>query len=143
MQGILREGQQVDYHHEGPVMVVSDRKMLKNILINLVSNSVKFSEKDGRVDVSSQVHDGYAVISVSDQGIGISDEDQLHLFSTFFRGKNALNIQGTGLGLHIVKRYADMLQGTLHLHSVLNQGTIVTLTFPINHDSNDKDDFSY
>jgi signal transduction histidine kinase len=64
--------------------------------------------------------------------MGISKEDQAHLFSSFFRGANAANIQGTGLGLHIVMRYLDLLKGTVHLQSELNKGTIVTFTIPIN-----------
>lgn len=139
MKGLLKEGQHIDYVHEGPDLVVSDKKLLKNILINLVSNAIKFSDTGGTIKVNSRVKDGEAAISVTDEGIGISIEDQKHLFSTFFRGKNALNIQGTGLGLHIVKRYADMLQGKLHLQSKLAKGTTITLTFPINNDSNGED----
>jgi signal transduction histidine kinase len=76
---------------------------------------------------------------VRDEGIGISEEDQSHLFSSFFRGKNALNIQGTGLGLHIVKRYADLLGGTINLQSKLGEGTTITLQIPINTHDNGKD----
>ncbi|WP_240040687.1 MULTISPECIES: sensor histidine kinase [Chitinophagaceae] len=141
MKGLLKEGQHIEYHHDGPNDVESDRKLLKNILINLISNALKFSDANATVMVRSNVAAGEARISVTDRGIGISEEDQKHLFTTFFRGKNALNIQGTGLGLHIVKRYADMLQGTLHLQSILNQGTTITLTFPINHNADGKDYF--
>ncbi len=70
------------------------------------------------------------VVSVKDQGIGISEEDQQHLFSSFYRGKNAINIQGTGLGLHIVKGYIELLQGTINLHSVLDEGTTITIDLP-------------
>lgn len=132
MKGLLKESQCFEYHHKGAELVVSDKKLLKNILINLISNAIKFSGPKACITVRSGVQGAEATVSVTDQGIGISEEDQKHLFTTFFRGKNALNIQGTGLGLHIVKRYADMLQGTLHLHSKLNAGTTITLTFPIN-----------
>jgi signal transduction histidine kinase len=64
--------------------------------------------------------------------MGISEEDQEHLFSSFFRGKNVINIQGTGLGLHIVKRYVDLLRGTIKLESELDRGTKLTFTIPIN-----------
>jgi signal transduction histidine kinase len=74
-----------------------------------------------------------AVISVRDEGIGISKEDQEHLFSSFFRGKNALNIQGTGLGLHIVKRYVDLLGGEVNLKSEIGMGTIITFTIPVKY----------
>lgn len=143
MKGLLKEGQHITYQHEGPDLVESDKKLLKNILINLISNAIKFSEPGADVEVRSLVSGSVATISVADKGIGISDEDQKHLFTTFFRGKNALNIQGTGLGLHIVKRYADMLQGKLHLQSILNQGTTITLTFPINPNADGKNNSGY
>ena len=74
-------------------------------------------------------------IKVRDEGIGIGVEDQQHLFTSFFRAGNALNIQGTGLGLHIVKRYTDLLGGSLDLNSVLDEGTTVTISIPSNYKS--------
>ncbi|HET7896911.1 MAG TPA: ATP-binding protein, partial [Flavisolibacter sp.] len=67
----------------------------------------------------------------SDEGIGIGETDQEHLFQTFFRGRNAQNIQGTGLGLNIVKRYVDLLNGTLSLQSELDKGTTVSVAIPV------------
>jgi signal transduction histidine kinase len=69
-------------------------------------------------------------ISVKDQGLGIPAEDQPHLFSTFFRAKNVSNIQGTGLGLPIVKRYVNLLGGDIHLNSELEKGTEVVIHLP-------------
>jgi signal transduction histidine kinase len=83
------------------------------------------------VEVGSTVTDNTATIEVKDKGIGIPEEDQEHLFSSFFRGKNALNIQGTGLGLHIVKRYTELIGGSIHLKSVLEEGTTITVTIPV------------
>jgi signal transduction histidine kinase len=74
-----------------------------------------------------------AVLSVRDEGIGISEEDRVHLFSSFFRGKNAVNIQGTGLGLHIVKRYLDLLKGEVFLESELGKGTTIRFVIPVKH----------
>ena len=85
------------------------------------------------IHVRSQVKEETVLIEVRDEGIGISEEDQQHLFSSFFRGKNAVNIQGTGLGLHIVKRYLDLLQGEVALKSQLGQGTTITFTIPVKH----------
>jgi PAS domain S-box-containing protein len=142
MKGLLKQGQHIVYSHKGPEEIVSDRNMMKNILINLISNAAKFSEEDSTITIHTQLADGKAFLSVTDQGIGISEEDQQHLFSSFFRGKNALNIQGTGLGLHIVKRYADLLGGTLSLKSRLDEGTTITLTIPVNSNDNGENDFS-
>lgn len=143
VRGMVRKGQEIKYEHYGADTVYSDRKLLKNILINLISNALKFSPEDAAVEVISDVKDDVAVISVTDRGIGISEEDQAHLFSSFFRGKNALNIQGTGLGLHIVKRYTELIGGTINLNSKLGEGTTVTVTIPIKENAHGEDNFSY
>jgi signal transduction histidine kinase len=133
MKGLVKENQQIIYTQSGKEMIVSDKKMVRNVLINLISNAAKFSDKDSSIRLNTSVKKDEAVISVQDEGIGISAEDQEHLFSSFFRGKNALNIQGTGLGLHIVKRYIDLLGGRVDLESELDKGTKVTLSIPIKH----------
>jgi PAS domain S-box-containing protein len=132
IRGLVKEGQEIKYSHEGATIVNSDKNLVRNIVVNLVSNGVKFSAPGDPVLVHTSVHDGRAEVTVQDQGIGISDEDQEHLFTSFFRGKNAANIPGTGLGLHIVKRYADLLGGTLYLQSNLGEGTTITVQFPTN-----------
>lgn len=138
VRGMVKKGQEIRYEHGGENLAYSDKKLLKNILINLLSNALKFSEENGSVDVKSTTADGHATISVKDSGIGISEEDQEHLFSSFFRGKNALNIQGTGLGLHIVKRYTDLIGGSINLQSTLGKGTTITVTVPINDNQHDE-----
>lgn len=133
MKGILKADQHILFSHEGETSVYTDKKLLKNITINLLSNAIKFSDEGAVIDLKSKVVDGkIAEIIVMDKGVGISEEDQDHLFTSFFRGKNVTNIQGTGLGLHIVKRYIDLLNGTVHLQSELNRGTTVTFVIPIN-----------
>jgi signal transduction histidine kinase len=114
-------------------MVDTDKKLVRNVLINLVSNAVKFSPDESNIRVDSHVEKRMSTISVQDEGIGISAEDQEHLFISFFRGKNALNIQGTGLGLHIVKRYIDLLEGKVEIHSELGKGTTIQFSIPIKH----------
>jgi PAS domain S-box-containing protein len=143
MRGILKEGQQMDYAHEGATEIESDKKLLKNILINLIGNAIKFSPENGHIKVRSEVANGRAAFSVSDEGIGISKEDQQHLFTSFFRGHNAMNIQGTGLGLHIVKRYTDLLDGSIHLESELGEGTTITIKIPVTKSENEKENPGY
>jgi len=133
MKGLAKKSQYIEYQHCGPEVIESDKKLIKNILINLISNAIKFSDEGKTIHVKSVVKEKLAKISVRDEGIGISKEDQAHLFSSFFRGKNALNIQGTGLGLHIVKRYLDLLGGKVNLKSELGSGTIITFTIPVNY----------
>ena len=133
MKGLVKKEQQIIYRYSGNEIVESDNKLIKNILINLVSNAIKFSDESTAIYVDSNVSENEARISVKDEGIGISDEDRDHLFTSFFRGKNAMNIQGTGLGLHIVKRYLDLLDGDVDLKSELGKGTTITFTIPVKH----------
>jgi signal transduction histidine kinase len=133
IRGLILNEQQILYNHCGNRLIFSDKKLVKNVLINLMSNAIKFSGEGKKITVKCEVIDGEAIISVADEGIGISKEDKEHLFTSFFRGKNATNIQGTGLGLHIVKRYLDLLGGTAHLESELGKGTTITFTIPVKH----------
>ncbi|RYY48012.1 MAG: PAS domain-containing sensor histidine kinase [Chitinophagaceae bacterium] len=130
MKGLLKAGQHIGYAYSGPNEITCDRKLLKNILINLLTNAIKFSDEGKEIRVSIQADASKADITVADQGIGISAEDQAHMFTSFFRGSNAINIAGTGLGLHIVKRYADLMEGSVHLQSELNKGTSITVRIP-------------
>ncbi len=111
---------------------ITDKKLLRNILINLISNAIKFSEEGKNITIDAKTANNRIVMAVSDEGIGIGKDDQEHLFTSFFRASNAVNIQGTGLGLHIVKRYIDLLGGELKLESELNKGTTITFSIPIN-----------
>jgi signal transduction histidine kinase len=130
MNGLVKKEQQIFYKHKGESLVISDKKLIKNILINLISNAIKFSDESSGIHVNSCIEDSVFRISVKDEGLGIAEEDREHLFSSFFRGKNVLNIQGTGLGLHIVKRYVDLLNGLVDLESELGTGTTITITLP-------------
>ena len=143
MKGLAKKDQQILYNHTGPDEVESDKKLIKNILINLISNAIKFSAEGAAIRITSVVQDGVVRIHVQDEGIGISVEDQAHLFSSFFRGKNALNIQGTGLGLHIVKRYAELIGGEISLASDLGKGTTISISLPVNRLRNEKDNPCY
>lgn len=132
MRGLLKNNQQVIIEHSGETKIHSDKKLLKNIIINLLSNAIKFSDEGALIELKSKVNGSEATIQIADNGLGISKEDQEHLFTSFFRGKNVTNIQGTGMGLHIVKRYIDLLNGTVTLQSQLNKGTTITFTIPVN-----------
>jgi PAS domain S-box-containing protein len=129
IKGIARVGQHIAYVHKGETEVELDASMLKNIIINLLSNAIKFTQENGQINVKTRVDANCIRISVSDSGIGISDEDQHHLFERFFRGKNVTNIQGTGLGLHIVGKYVELMDGQIECVSNLEQGTTFNVVF--------------
>jgi len=136
LTNFLKKGQTVNYTHQGNKEFVSDKQFLKNIMINLVSNSSKFSSENKSIDINTIVTNSELKITVKDNGIGIHVDEQKNLFERFFRAKNALNIQGTGLGLSIVAKYIEVLKGTITFESELNKGTIFYITLPLQDEDN-------
>jgi PAS domain S-box-containing protein len=130
MENFYKKGQQVTYNHAGEYAVHIDKQLFKNIMINLVSNASKFSPENAIIGIECTVTNEYLRISVKDTGIGISEEDQQHVSARFFRAKNAVNIEGTGLGLHIVTKYLALMQGNIDIKSKLNEGSVFTFTIP-------------
>jgi len=100
-------------------------------LVNLITNAIKFSPEDGIINMRADVADGHGIIVVSDNGIGIPKADLEQIFSSFYRAANATNIQGTGLGLHIVKRFTELMGGSVNIDSELDRGTTVTINIPV------------
>lgn len=131
MQGIAKEGQQIVYDHKGNETVHLDPVLLRNIIINLLSNAIKFSPERSTILFTSTVSSSEITLSVKDSGIGITTEDQEHLFERFFRGVNVTNIQGTGLGLHIVGKYIELMNGRIDFKSELEKGTEFIIRFTI------------
>jgi PAS domain S-box-containing protein len=129
-----KNGQEIVYKHTGEEQICSDPVLLKSILNNLVSNAIKYSGEDNQILVSSTVNSEIK-LSVKDFGIGMSTDDQTHLFERFFRASNTGDIQGTGLGLHIMKHYIDMLHGSINVQSELGHGSEFEVTF---HNDNPK-----
>ena len=129
MTVIFKPGQIIDYSHHGKTLVTLDENLFKNVLINLLSNAAKFSDENKPIYINVTVDEKTMFFQIRDEGIGISKKDQEHLFEIFFRGNNALNIPGTGLGLHIVAKYIEMMNGKIELKSELGLGTEINLTF--------------
>lgn len=128
----LKIQQQLIYEHKGINEVATlDKEHLRHVLSNLISNAVKYSSEGKKIWLNSATKNGHITFSVKDEGIGIPAEAQPHLFQTFFRAENAADYQGTGMGLHIVKRFLDVMGGSIRFSSKLNQGTIFTIRFPV------------
>ena len=100
-----------------------DPKLIRHILMNLLSNAIKYSPENTTINFDINEDEHSVVLSVSDQGIGIPGEEQKNLFKRFFRAKNAHNIEGTGLGLNIVKQYVELMEGHINFTSEANKGT--------------------
>ncbi len=130
MRLMTLEKQKLELNYLGDKMGFMDKKLLKNILHNLISNAIKFSPENGLIEVVVESLKYSIKISVKDNGIGISKQDQKHLFEQFFRGQNATHIQGTGLGLNIVAKYLEQMKGSISFESKENKGTTFTVIIP-------------
>ncbi|MCW5907497.1 MAG: PAS domain-containing protein [Chitinophagales bacterium] len=133
MKGILKQGQTLQHIHSGEDEIYQDKKILRNVLMNLLSNAVKYSPEGKAIHLHTEIDKNNVAIKVKDNGIGIPIEEQKHLFSKFFRAKNAADIQGTGLGLNIVQRYVELLDGKINFESVPGEGTVFIVEFPKNN----------
>jgi two-component system sensor kinase FixL len=132
LQMVAKQNQSILYQHTGTGSIVNlDQNLLKNCVINLITNAIKYSGEDTFIEFLTEIDNKHCIITIKDNGIGIPDADQKHLFEAFFRAHNTGNIQGTGLGLNIVARYASLMNGQIKFKSNINQGTIFTITFPI------------
>lgn len=131
MEGLLKKGQHILYHHSGEAMLETDAALLKQMLINLVSNAAKFSPTDTKISIRTKRTSRDFLLAVKDEGIGISKEDQRHLMERFFRSASVDHIQGTGLGLHIVSRYAELLGGKIHFRSSPGKGSTFMVSIPV------------
>ena len=115
-----------------PELIVNmDEKLLRQILTNLLTNAIKYSAPNSKVDLQIRLDVNMIAISITDNGIGIPEDDLEHLFSAFHRGKNVGILPGTGLGLSIVKNCVDILQGSISVKSEVNVGTEFSVTLPM------------
>lgn len=128
LEGIMKPGQAIRLNFAGPDQVVLDKNIVRNIVVNLLTNAIKFSSRE--ISVDSIVSDSGITITVIDKGIGIPKDEQKNLFDLFFRAKNATMIQGTGLGLHIVKRYLSLVGGEIKFESELGEGSKFKVEIP-------------
>jgi two-component system, LuxR family, sensor kinase FixL len=130
MQLISKQNQTIIYQHTGATsQVYLDPHLLKNAVINLISNAIKYSGENTFIEFNTEVDENEICITVKDNGIGIPLGEQKNLFEPFFRAHNTGNIPGTGLGLNIVKRYIELMGGRAMCYSKQHQGTSFTLKF--------------
>lgn len=126
----LKQGQEIVCHKGEDILLNTDPRLLKNLLYNLVSNASKYSDEGEKIELFCKIDPESVRIDVMDHGIGIPKSEQKNLFERFFRAANATNIQGTGLGLHIVKKYLDLLGGTIAFESTEGEGSTFKIMLP-------------
>jgi signal transduction histidine kinase len=129
---IKKVKQKIHFTHEGiECTVMTDKFLLKNILTNLLSNAIEYSPHDAEIQLSAELKKETLKIRVTDQGIGIPENEQHQIFKRFYRGQNANNVEGTGLGLNIAKKYIRLLKGSIEFTSQLNKGTTFIAIIPV------------
>jgi PAS domain S-box-containing protein len=130
MRPITKQNQNIVYQHTGNKDAVNlDPNLLKSAIINLISNSIKYSGENTFIEFNTELSDNKCIIEVKDDGIGIPIEEQKYLLEPFFRANNTGKIPGTGLGLNIVKRYVTLMNGDISWISKQDEGTTFKLTF--------------
>lgn len=131
LEVITKKDQQIIFNYSGEENVYADKQALTNIYNNLLSNAIKYSGENTKIEFSVTVEDEILTTSIKDEGIGILKEDQNKVFERFFRTKDALETQGTGLGLNIVKKYVEVSNGVIGFESRYRRGTTFKVRLPI------------
>lgn len=131
----LKAGQIIDYPKDiNDVELYQDRHVLELILSNLMNNAIKYSKEDTKIELDIYEKQGYLHFKIKDQGMGIPQKDQSHIFERYFRAENALLNQGTGIGLNIIKVHLENLGGDIYFESQENKGSIFFVKLPIKHE---------
>jgi signal transduction histidine kinase len=131
LHGLLKKGQRIKHSAKRGMTINSDPRVLKNIIFNLISNAIKYSPEGKNIICNVIIREQVGMIEVIDQGIGIPKSEQKFMFERFFRASNVENIQGTGLGLNIVKRYVQLLDGHIKFESEEGVGTSFKVYLPV------------
>jgi len=131
MEAIRKNGQSLTVKYLAQAtQIVQDTNILRIILRNLLSNSIKYSDIGQPIELKIELKGDEFVLTITDNGIGIPDDEQPYIFTRFYRSSNASNIQGTGLGLAIVERYVQVLGGKITFRSKEGEGSIFEINLP-------------
>jgi|GEM_PF-2727321 len=132
LRPLLKQGQRFRRGRGNPsFQVTTDPSLLRHCLCNLLSNAIKYSAEGTVIYIHTGKHNNRWTVRITDHGIGIPAAEQRHLFQPFFRASNTRDIEGTGLGLHIVQRYVQLMGGHLTYRSQEGKATYFTIDFPV------------
>lgn len=126
----------IDFENEACVML-ADPNLLRQMISNLVDNAIKFTPEGGEIRLSMALQGEECVLRLQDNGIGIPESDQPYIFHTFYRGSNAVNVPGMGLGMVLIKQAVEAHNGQITFESVPNERTIFTVRLPVTQRSED------
>jgi signal transduction histidine kinase len=131
MEVVKKDRQIIKYTHKSHKTIMPlDHHLFGSIITNLISNALKYSKIGDNIQITSEIKNNTLTILVIDPGIGIPANEHKHIFGRFYRASNATNFEGTGLGLHIVQKYVNLLKGTITFESEENKGTKFVVILP-------------
>ncbi len=134
---LLKTGQKINTSKNSDAYVLyQDEKILELVLTNIINNAIKYSPQDTIIDLEFYKEKKAIVFKVTDKGIGIPQKDQKFIFNRYFRAENALNNQGTGIGLNIVKSHLENLGGSIIFRSKENEGSMFKFILPMYYEKN-------
>ena len=127
----LKSGQEINYPQNiENIKFKQDEKILELVLSNLLGNAIKYSPENTNIDFNIKLEEEKIIFEIQDEGIGIPEKDQKHIFERYFRAENALLNQGTGIGLNIAKVHLENLGGTIQFNSKEDKGTTFIVELP-------------
>ena len=113
------------------ICYAGDEELLQQVWINLIENAIKFSDEGGSLSISLAQTEHHVEVEIADNGIGMDEETKQRIFERFYQGNASHSIEGSGLGLSIVKRILDLINGEIQVKSSLNRGTVFLVKLPI------------
>lgn len=125
-----KPNQKININYKENIVFISNEYYLRNVLINIIGNALKFSGSDGVIDITLSKVANEIIIKVQDDGIGIPEHEQKNIWERFYRGNNTTQTDGTGLGLYIAKKNTEILKGSISFESTVNKGTIFIIKLP-------------
>lgn len=130
----LAENKEIDLDISSPeekILIIADPQKLESIFFNLLSNAIKFTPKYGQIMIHFNMDENYITIIIKDTGIGIPENELENIFTRFYRSKNNNHLQGTGIGVALVKKYIELHQGNIEVKSIENVGSEFILQLPV------------
>ncbi|GGW29433.1 PAS domain-containing sensor histidine kinase [Arenibacter certesii] len=127
----LKDGQKINYPENiDEVEIIQDERILSLVLTNLLHNAIKYSSENTDIDIKVELRADEIGFHIIDQGIGIPEKSRKHIFKRYFRAENALLIQGSGIGLNIVKEHVENVGGNISFSSIIGKGSVFSVVLP-------------
>lgn len=121
-----------------PLQICANEDLLYQVWLNLIDNAIKYSHQQGRIQIQANQNQEMAVVTIADQGIGMDQETQKHIFDRFYQADTSRQTQGNGLGMALVASIIKLHQGSIRVQSQLNHGALIRVSLPLKHTDTEK-----